>query len=666
MEDYWQNEEVSAKFTSHTNPPFDIPPIPNKIKTMNLLELKLRLETLLPDWKWTLPPSPDLGILSSPKAFEVARMQGKSPVEVAATLIQEVENALRTENIAAEAKLAGPYINIFPHDKFLSELAQNSSDNFKINLSDKHLLLEYVSPNIAKPLHAGHLVNAVIGENLKRVLSLKYSNLETEIYWGDWGIQFGIILWTIRQIQNNTVSLEINGELVSLNIDEYDEDPIQTLVRIYVWGNQQKDLIPDFDNQIREEVIKLENGDKNSVDLWLKFAKDSKKVILEQLNILGVSNFDHEFGESYYQERMTRLTKFMDKYGLWEVEGKGRFIDLDKMSAQWEQQVPLVRGQSEALGVARGETEGFGVVANPIPFDKIATYGRCYLIQSKDGYTTYPFRDIAARWHWAEDLQADIMITLTDHTQSHNFHQAFSIVSYLASKKEFLELSDDEVSNRLELENLVHIPYGFLKLPEGKMSTRKGNFVTATDILEQIQAEAKLNLQERYPDLEKSELDYRSLKLSLAAIKWTILSKDIIKDTVLNIPQILTFEGNTGVYQLYTFARLNSILRKNECDLNSNLSFDLSLLNNEEKTILNFAYQLPIILEDIAQNYKPHLLSGYLFTLSTMVNKWYGIVSVSNETDQGRKETLLFFCQHLALLIQQTLGLMGIETLDNL
>ena len=205
-----------------------------------------------------------------------------------------------------------------------------------------------------------------------------------------------------------------------------------------------------------------------------------------------------------------------------------------------------------------------------------------------------------------------------------------------------------------------------MKLPEGKMSTRKGNFVTATDILEQIQDQAKLNLQERYPDLETADLDNRSLKLSLAAIKWTILSKDIIKDTVLNIPQILTFEGNTGVYQLYTFARLNSILRKNECDLNSSLNLDLSLLNIEEKTILNYAYQLPIILEDIAQNYKPHLLSGYLFNLSTMINKWYGIVSVSNETDLKRKETLLFFCQHLAILIQKTLALMGIETLDNL
>ena len=627
---------------------------------MNLLTLKLQLEALLPTWKWTLSPSPELGLLSSPKAFELAKQQGKSPNEVAKDLLIEIEQILLENKLELEAKLAGPYINIFPKDNFSDFLINNLNKNFEITANQKKLLLEYVSPNIAKPLHAGHLVNSLIGESLKQILSLKYENLETEIYWGDWGIQFGIILWAWQQIGTKKVELEINGQITSLSLADYEKNPIDTLVKVYVWGNQQKDLVEQFDQQIREQVLKLENGDEEAKQLWAKFSQDSKQVILFTLKQIGISDFNYQFGESYYQDKMAVLSIFMDEHNLWETEEKGRFIDLDAMSASWKN-----KHDSKLIEVNNG-LKATNEPSKNIPFDKIASYGRCYLIQSKDGYTTYPFRDIAARWHWAETLQADIMITLTDHTQSHNFHQAFSIVSYLASLPVFRELSNLEVSQRLQLDNLVHIPYGFLKLPEGKMSTRKGNFVTFQDILDQIQVQAKTNLIERYPDLEILEVERRTKILSLAAIKWTILAKDIIKDTVLNIPQILTFEGNTGVYQLYTFARLNSILKKNNLDLNSIINFRMDKLEITEKNILNLVNQLPVILEEICLNYKPHLLAGYLFSLATMINKWYTQVSVSNEEDMERRQSLLFFCQYLAKHMQQTLNLLGIETLDNL
>ena len=645
---------------------FDIIPTLKQILNMNLLDLKLKLEELLPTWKWTLPPKPELGLLSSAKAFEEAKLQGKNPSVVATDLLVILENVILKNNLPIKANVTGPYLNVQAKQEFLIELAKDLENNFRLIQSNKKVLLEYVSPNVAKPLHAGHLVNAVIGESLKQILNLKYKNLETEIYWGDWGIQFGIILWAVGQIGEKKVELILNGETANLSLNEYDTSPIDTLVKVYVWGNQQKEKVENFDEQIRSEVLKLESGDEKSLELWEKYCKDSKKVIRQTLNKIGLGKFDHEFGESYYQERMKILNSFMDKNQLWEVEEKGRFIDLDKMSASWEklsllkQELTLKSDSESKTGDENSEIEQI------IPFKTIATYGRCYLIQSKDGYSTYPFRDVAARWHWADDLKADIMITLTDHTQSHNFHQAFSIVSYLAANPEFLSLSSREVANRLKLKNLVHIPYGFLKLPEGKMSTRNGNFVTFNDILEAIQTEAKSNLEARYPDLVKNELEHRSLILSLAAIKWTILSKDIIKDTVLNIPQILTFEGNTGVYQLYTFARLNSILTKNGVNLETNPELNLNFLSLDELTILNYLNQLPIILEEICSSYKPHSLSNYLFNLATMVNSWYTKVNVTNEKDSERKASLLAFCQLLAKHLEETLSLMGIETLESL
>jgi arginyl-tRNA synthetase len=363
---------------------------------------------------------------------------------------------------------------------------------------------------------------------------------------------------------------------------------------------------------------------------------------------------------------------------------------------------------------------------------KLKALGRCYLVSSA-GYTSYAFRDVAARIQWTRDLDAKTMITITGNEQIHHFQQVFAICEYLSNLKEFQDFFGNTVFENLKKENLVHIPYGFLTLSDGKMSSRSGNVLTIRDFFDQVQQTALENLvaknqqknqkedntleneEEKFEistkesnlenfenskDLANTEGDlvWKSQKIALAALKWYDLNRSASENLVLNIPEILNFVGNTGVYQLYTFARIKNILKKCQADnsqileiennsLNNdfdsnfdgnskktnpenndkiNFTADFNLLNTEEKIILKKLYLTDFVLEKICQNFKPHLLCTHLYELCTLINAWYGNNSVSGETDPIRQQTLLVLCTKITIYLRESLNLLGIEVLDDL
>jgi arginyl-tRNA synthetase len=185
--------------------------------------------------------------------------------------------------------------------------------------------------------------------------------------------------------------------------------------------------------------------------------------------------------------------------------------------------------------------------------------------------------------------------------------------------------------------------------------------LTAKDLVNKVTDQAYKTLQEKANS--DQNLIQKSKVVAIAALKWYDLARDSGADIVLDISKILSFEGNTGVYQLYTIARLNSILRKNPT---SDLNLNYDLLNPVEQKIIKACWLTPLILDQISDSYKPHHLCNHLFEIATMVNSWYAETSVSKETDENRKQTLLNFCQQIQLHLKQGLGLLGIESLAEL
>ena len=498
---------------------------------------------------------------------------------------------------------------------------------------------------MAKPLHAGHVRNADIGESLKRILSLKYPNLITQNYWGDWGVQFGILIWGWKRLQEiNEFEVTINQVQEKVVLKDFEKNPIDTLVKVYVWANMQKDSFEGWEKLVREEFIKLESGVPENKELWSSFLEISKKYLTKDLELLNVSKFDFEEGESHYEKDIKVLYEVLESENAWKKDGKARYIDLADLPEKWEE----IPSELEI---------------------KIKNFGRCYLISS-DGYTTYPFRDVAARWAWARDHKADKMVTVTGSEQKHNFDQAFSIISFIATLPSFKSINSRETIDKLKWENLIHVQYGFLELPEGKMSSRKGNFLTAKKIMQSILEKSREVLDEKNNrnELEvesNEEKDKKVRAVAIAALKWFDLARDSNTNITLDMQKIFAFEGNTGVYQLYTLARLNSILENSQSIVDKN-QFDVSKLNKIELEILRQVYTLPNTLELVCKNYKSHLLCNHLFDLSTKVNSWYVKYSVLKEVDKSRQNTLLLLCEHLKWHLSSSLELLGIDPIDRL
>jgi arginyl-tRNA synthetase len=583
---------------------------------MNLLLIKKKLESHF-DYQFVINKDLSMGLLSTNQAFINAKIQKKNPQDIAIDLKNEIQSYLDTieENIFFVENL-GPYVNIsIKFEGFVGidySIEKNSSINY---------FLDYVSPNVAKELHLGHMRNMNIGDSIRRLLKEGYTNVITDNHWGDWGVQFGILIWAYKYFidNNNESTVIINEESQIINKEIYKSNPLQALIRMYVWATQNKDKFDDYDSIVRQEFLKLEQGDEYNTKLWKDFINTSVKEVSNDMQLFNIPKHDIEQGESYYEKYNEELYNYFESNNLWEKADKARFIDFEKL--------------------------GF----------KNLGYG--YLISST-GYTTYLFRDIASRINWIEEHKADKMISVTGNEQLHHFKQLNTICNYLST----LPTSSTICKNyqKLNSDNIIHIPYGFLTLKGGKkMSTRKGIIYNARNLYNEVNNLIIDNLKSRNSD----NIENKSHKMTLSAIKWADLSRDSIHNIEFDINEITSFEGNTGIYQLYTYARIQSILDKNLAIVKTN---NISTLNPQEQYIYNLLITTPIIINDAIIKLKPHLICNHLFDICNQINSWYNTTSVTNEVDAIRKSTLINLLQQVSNQLTHLNDLIGIELIESI
>ena len=217
--------------------------------------------------EWQLPTELEHGLFTSNIAFLLAKSLRQNPNQIAQDLKVDLDDFLASSSLPLESVQVGPYLNLKLKDDFFAELINSktltSSAQNALKKEEKTVLLDYVSPNVAKPLHAGHIRNANLGESLRRLLALKYAKVVTECFWGDWGVQFGILLWAWKQfLKNKSIQVTINGVLETVTTEDVLKSPIETMVRVYVWGNQVKEQTQNWDEIVRSEFLALEAGDK--------------------------------------------------------------------------------------------------------------------------------------------------------------------------------------------------------------------------------------------------------------------------------------------------------------------------------------------------------------------------------------------------------------------
>jgi arginyl-tRNA synthetase len=506
-----------------------------------------------------------------------------------------------------------------------------------------------------------------IGESLRRILSLSHQVVITDNHIADCGIQFAILLWGV----NNLIKLGFPYK--KIDFSESTEDIITKLNTVYVNTNAAIEKDPTIREEAEQLAKKLEDSIKNNTTSDLETEFENIRSIVETNNIAFSA------GESYLSLNNTtkiesnsispEIKEFLiNKPGVWSINTEhlpGQF-DL-VLGESFYQQYVSEFDLWHRKGLITKDSDGYYV---DLETEKL---GRCYLISSK-GYSVYTGRDTLARFIWAGLFNTNSLISVVDNRQSHSFKQVFAVVnrivkSNIYDENNFAFLTKEQTKqaiSNLKKNQLHHIGFGFLSLPEGAMSARKGTVVKFHEFTKTIEAEVESILLEKTPELRKNQAFYEKIqKISTATIKWFDLSRDQEKDIVFNKKDMLSFEGNTGVYQLYTYARISNILLKtettNQLDKNS-----ITQLNDEEVNILNEMYTLPLLLENTSTLLKPNIISNHLLSLSSNINSWYVEYNVASEQDDDRRDALLGFCRKIKTHLGFALGLLGIETLDKI
>ena len=485
--------------------------------------------------------------------FRLAKELKKAPPIIANEIKEKIE--LDT-SIIEDVQVVGGYLNFYINKEtitkeVLKEISKTEKYG-KTNIGNgKNIVVDYSSPNIAKPFHIGHLRSTVIGGALYNIYKYLGYNVTGVNHLGDYGTQFGKL---------------IEGYKLWGNEYDIDKDPINELTKIYVRINQACKEDENILNACRDNFKKLEDGDQYCVELWQRFKDLSLKEFQRVYDLLG-SKFDSWNGESFYSDKMPEVIEKLEKSGKL-VESQGaKIIDL--------------------------EDEG-----TPTP---------C-IIEKSNGSTTYATRDLAAILYRARTYDFDKVLYLTSYEQALHFKQVFTVAKYLDLDEKYLK-------------GLIHVPFGMVQLPTGKMSTREGNIIKLEELLNEAIERAEKIIEEKNPELEDKKETAK--KVGVGAVIFNDLSNSRVKDEIFEWDKILNFQGETGPYIQYTYVRTKSVLEK-AGKLPELKDIKLDVLNDiYSQTIIKLIYNFQDILVQVTRKEEPSILSRYLIDLAKAFSSFY-------------------------------------------
>ncbi len=524
------------------------------------------------------------------------------------TQIKQKNNVSIIEKVESISGYLNFYIDKSQIVKQAIELFDEQKDEYgKMNIGEgKKVLVEYSSPNIAKPFHIGHLKTTIIGNSLYKI----YKNCGFETlslnHLGDYGTQFAKLIEGYKRWGK-----------------DYDltENPIDKLSEIYKKINELCEQDENVLEECRETFKKLEDGDEYCVKLWNEFKELSLKEFQKIYELLNVK-FDSYNGEAFYSDKMQEVIDILEKNGrLIESQG-ARVVDLEDKGIK----TPCI-------------------------------------IQKANGSSIYATRDLAAILYRARTYDYDKCIYVVGEEQNLHFKQIFEVAKYLDL--------DEKYTNGLE-----HVSYGMIMLPEGKMSTRKGNFVKVEDLLNESIAKAKEIMQDRNLDNK----DVVSKQVGIGAVIFEDLKESRIKNQVFDLNEALNFNGETGPYVQYMAVRTKSVLEKALNNKNSADNINENSTNNTNvkeginykiltddasiKLIKLISSFKQIILNSLEKN-EPSIITRY----SIDVAKAYGVFYDKNKIisdDQESQNARLYLTYMTKVTLENSLKLLGIEVPDKM
>ncbi len=612
-------------------------------------------------------------------AMPLAKRLGKKPRDLAAEIVARLDAA----DLAEPPELAGPgFINLRLKEDYLIRRVNALIHDERLGVppveTPRTFVLDYSAPNVAKPMHVGHIRSTVIGDALYRTLEFVGHRVISDNHIGDWGTQFGMILYGYRHFldpagyRSNPVAelariyrvvrrlmdyheskaalpereaeverrraavqalreqvasdakarAEAEKELrraeVALADAEREWQAARTLVdeveRDPQWSAWAA-AHPHIGKAVLAETAKLHAGDEENLRLWREFLPHSRDEMERIYRRLGI-RFDHTLGESFYHDQLPGLTEELLRRGIARISDGAICIFFDDLPA------PMI-------------------------------------IRKQDGAFLYASTDLATlRWRM-ENWHPDAVLYVVDHRQSLHFRQLFAAARMLGYRDVRLE----------------HVSFGTVLGEDGRpFRTRAGDTVGLESLLDEAVRRAAAivaandDAKPQGPELSPEERRRVAEVVGIGALKYADLSQNRSSDYVFSYDKMLAMTGNTGTYMQYAYARIQNIFAKGGVDVAALRASGAAIRSTHpaERALILEILRFPEAVDLVLEDYRPHQLTAYLFDLSNRFSTFYQECPVLQAPSPEVRAGRLLLCDVTGRVIRRGLRLLGIETVDRM
>ena len=555
-----------------------------------------------------IPPKLELGDFAFP-CFVLAKTLHKAPPMIAGELKDSPE-LIKGFNGAVTVDAAGPYIN-FRIDRgvlaktVVSEIISEGDQYGNRNIGEgKNVIIEFSSPNIAKPFHVGHAFTTILGNSLSNIYTRLGYNVIRFNHLGDYGTQFGKLITAYR----------LWGDEQAMK-----DNPIDELTRIYVKFHDECKVSPEAEKELedtaRDNFRKLEEGEEEEVALWKRFRDLSLEVFEKTYQRMGIK-FDNYNGESFYSSRIPAVVEMLENKGLLE--------------------------ESEGAKVVKLEDEGLPP---------------CIVVKS-DGTTIYASRDLAAVLYRHEEFNFYKNIYVVGLPQQLHFRQVFAVL-----KKAGYDFADDCVHVGFGL--LKFKDNTAFSTRAGNIIKLDDFLDKATEKTAEI---IRKNSELRGGDMTDEQIAEVSEVVGLGAVTYTYLKAGREKDIFFDWDDMLDFEGDTAPYLIYTYARIKSILRKAADAGVAGGSIDsaANLTAEDEYAVIRSLADFKDAVVKAAESYEPFMISRQIALIARNFNRFYNNSRILNVEDEAIRDARLKLCEAVADCLKSGLDMLGIGVVEKM
>ena len=536
----------------------------------------------------TAATDPRFGDYQTNVAMLLAKQWRANPRQIA----QEIIAKLDVAGIAETPELAGAgFINFRVTAGHLQERLAFIAGDPMLGVPPvtqaQTVVVDFSSPNVAKPMHVGHIRSTILGDTLTRVARFLGHRVIADNHIGDWGTQFGKVIYGWKHWRDE-------GALES--------EPIEELVRLYKEANALSETDAEVLRECREELVKLQAGDPENVEIWKKCVALSWTEFEGMYAVLDI-HFDEHLGESAYNERLAPLVQRLLDQGIAEVS---------------EGAVCVFFREDPALAE------------------------RPCLIRKGDGGYLYATTDLATIEYRIERWKPDQIWYVVGAPQQLHFDQVFAVARRMG------------IGTRLRF-----IPFGSILGEDRKlMKTRSGENVSLKSLLAEAEERALALVQEKNPELSEAEKRKVARAVGIGAVKYADLSQARMTDYVFSWERMLSFQGNTAPYLQNAYVRVRSIFRKLEGDwvAPERVTLTEAAEMNLARKLVQFGETVPQVLDD----FRPNILANYLFELANTFHGFYEACPVLKAEEPARG-TRLALCEMTGRVLEKGLELMGIR-----